>query len=742
MPTSFTVANLAQLNAAIQSIDLGGASSAPNTAYTITFAAPSGTLSLTGDLNAINLASNDTLTIVGAGEALDGGGTTRGLFVEAGTVAVNDLTIKNATATGGAGGDGFNGGGGGAGLGGGLFIGTAGTVTLGNVTFSNDVAQGGAGGNGGGGATGAGGGGMGGAGGGSSSSSGYAYGGGGGIGSGATGGLLVSGGTGIVSGALAGGKGASRDGKTTPGNGGTSGGGGGGGTGAGGGGGISGGNGSGLTSTGKGGTGGFGGGGGGAYQNGGGGGFGGGGGSGYNAGAGGFGGGGGGTNSYYTAKSGSGGVGAGHGGYFFAGSGGGGGGGLGAGGDIFVQQGGALILQSGSLSGGNANGGAAGSGGSGATAGKNAGGGVFMQGTETIALAPGAGQILTIADVISDQSGSLPAGVGTGKLDVEGPGTVVLSAGNTYVGDNMLNGGTLELVTKTSAGSGAIIFGGTAELRLDSAVLTNLVENFAVGDVIDLAAIAPADVKVTQTGTITSISGVQLLGTYDVGGPSGLLFAPDAGTGTLVTLACFAAGTHIATANGDVPVEHLSVGDKVCARFGGLVPVIWLGHRSVDCRHHPKPTQLWPVRVRAGAFGEGIPRSDLYLSPDHSVYVDGNLMPIRYLVNGVSIVQQAVDTLTYWHVELPAHDVLLADGLPAESFLDTGTSKADFANGGPAVTLHPDFSSLKWEASGCAPLIVSGPTLAAVRQRLEGRARLLFRRTVKRERTSPKRLVA
>ena len=44
MPTSFTVANLAQLNAAIQSIDLGGASSAPNTAYTITFAAPSGTL--------------------------------------------------------------------------------------------------------------------------------------------------------------------------------------------------------------------------------------------------------------------------------------------------------------------------------------------------------------------------------------------------------------------------------------------------------------------------------------------------------------------------------------------------------------------------------------------------------------------------------------------------------------------------------------------------------------------------
>jgi len=98
--------------------------------------------------------------------------------------------------------------------------------------------------------------------------------------------------------------------------------------------------------------------------------------------------------------------------------------------------------------------------------------------------------------------------------------------------------------------------------------------------------------------------------------------------------------------------------------------------------------------------------------------------------------------MTYWHVELPAHDVLLPEGLPAESCLDIGGIKAGFANGGPAVTLHPDSLPLKWEANGCAPLIISGPTLAAVRQRLEGRARLLFRRTVKRERTPPKRLVA
>ena len=78
--------------------------------------------------------------------------------------------------------------------------------------------------------------------------------------------------------------------------------------------------------------------------------------------------------------------------------------------------------------------------------------------------------------------------------------------------------------------------------------------------------------------------------------------------------------------------------------------------------------------MRAGAFSEGAPRRDLLLSPDHAVYIDDVLIPIRYLVNGVSIVQQTVDAVTYWHVELPEHDVLLAEGLPAESFLDTGAN--------------------------------------------------------------------
>jgi hypothetical protein len=58
------------------------------------------------------------------------------------------------------------------------------------------------------------------------------------------------------------------------------------------------------------------------------------------------------------------------------------------------------------------------------------------------------------------------------------------------------------------------------------------------------------------------------------------------------------------------------------------------------------------------------------------VHLDGVLIPVRHLLNGASIVQEPVDHVTYWHVELPTHGVLLAEGLPVESYLDTGNRPA------------------------------------------------------------------
>jgi phospholipase/lecithinase/hemolysin len=210
------------------------------------------------------------------------------------------------------------------------------------------------------------------------------------------------------------------------------------------------------------------------------------------------------------------------------------------------------------------------------------------------------------------------------------------------------------------------------------------------------------------------------------------LHPTDTGHKALATLAenelagtsCYAAGTHIATERGEVPVEALRVGDRVLSVLGGTARVTWLGYRRVDCRRHPKPHDVWPVRVAAGAFAANQPRRDLRLSPDHAVFVDNLLIPIRYLVNDATIVQEPADGVTYWHVELPMHDVLFAEGLPAESYLDTGNRGA-FINGGAAVHAHPDFALRVWAAQACAPLVLDGPLLVAAKRDLLARATVL-----------------
>jgi hypothetical protein len=118
-----------------------------------------------------------------------------------------------------------------------------------------------------------------------------------------------------------------------------------------------------------------------------------------------------------------------------------------------------------------------------------------------------------------------------------------------------------------------------------------------------------------------------------------------------------------------------------------------------------------------------VPHHDLYLSPDHAVFVDGVLIPVRHLINGVSIAQEQVAEVEYWHVELDRHDILLAEGLAAESYLDTGNRTA-FENAA-IVALHPDFApsaTEAWALRACAPMLERGPEVAAARARLADRA--------------------
>jgi hypothetical protein len=117
-----------------------------------------------------------------------------------------------------------------------------------------------------------------------------------------------------------------------------------------------------------------------------------------------------------------------------------------------------------------------------------------------------------------------------------------------------------------------------------------------------------------------------------------------------------------------------------------------------------------------------LPARALYLSPDHAILAEDVLVPVKYLLNGTSIAQLWVARVTYHHVELDCHEVILAEGLPAESYLSRG-DRAAFAGGG-AVALHPAWGieardlALESEALGYAPLRVCGPEVERLRARL------------------------
>jgi hypothetical protein len=191
-----------------------------------------------------------------------------------------------------------------------------------------------------------------------------------------------------------------------------------------------------------------------------------------------------------------------------------------------------------------------------------------------------------------------------------------------------------------------------------------------------------------------------------------------------IETACYVAGTRIRTPLGETAVEDLRAGDLVSTVEGRAEPVVWLGHREIACSRHPEPDAVWPVLIAPHAFARNQPARPLWLSPDHAVFANGALIPIKHLINGASVRQEKRARVTYWHVELPAHAVILAEGLPAESYLDTGNRQA-FANGGATVQLHPGFAPHEWERDAAAPLRQRGAVVERVRLRLLRRLPLL-----------------
>ena len=324
-------------------------------------------------------------------------------------------------------------------------------------------------------------------------------------------------------------------------------------------------------------------------------------------------------------------------------------------------------------------------------------------------------------------NGSQPGSNNAGILQINAGGTMeltgaVLNAATTTFTDNLTPSGTYivnnSVVDVTFADAAGV-------LKLDDiAGFAGTITTFQAGDSFVISGGTLSGPNISNGNTLTMSDAGPGAG---VGGIDSIIFASPINAagfnivnGNTVQVACFAAGTRIETDTGLVAVETLAAGDEVRTILGGPGRIVWIGSRTVDCGRHPRPEMVRPVRIARGAFGEDVPVRDLFVSPDHAIYVDGVLIPARYLVNGSTVRQVKWRRVLYYHVELARHDVMLAEGLPAESYLETG----DRANssGGNVMSLHPNFSARTWEMEGCAELVVTGRRLVAARQRVNARA--------------------
>ncbi|MEO0487029.1 MAG: Hint domain-containing protein [Pseudomonadota bacterium] len=137
---------------------------------------------------------------------------------------------------------------------------------------------------------------------------------------------------------------------------------------------------------------------------------------------------------------------------------------------------------------------------------------------------------------------------------------------------------------------------------------------------------------------------------------------------------CFCAGTLIATTGGPRPVERLEPGEQILTRDRGAQALRW-----VKSRHMRTTDALAPIRIAAGALGEGLPRRALRVSPQHRMLLRSNVAERIWGSQEVLIAAKKLLPLpgvrqepggrdvAYYHLLFDRHEVVFAEGAPSES---------------------------------------------------------------------------
>ncbi len=148
----------------------------------------------------------------------------------------------------------------------------------------------------------------------------------------------------------------------------------------------------------------------------------------------------------------------------------------------------------------------------------------------------------------------------------------------------------------------------------------------------------------------------------------------------IAMLVCFAGPTLIETALGQRPAIDIQVGDMVVTERGPM-PVRWVGHRRVTAAQMAANDKYRPVKICAGALGQGLPRADLWVSRQHRMLVSSPICERMFgqtdiLVSALKLtalpgihIDDQIAQITYVHLLFDQHEVVFAEGAPSESLL-------------------------------------------------------------------------
>ncbi len=335
-----------------------------------------------------------------------------------------------------------------------------------------------------------------------------------------------------------------------------------------------------------------------------------------------------------------------------------------------------------------------------------------------VAVDAGASWTLTSTDTIAagvtltELGGATVTSTGTlannGSILID-PSTMTLGGLSGTGSATIAAGSTLDVSGGIASGE-TIRFGGTGSYLYlgNPGSATGSVTNFDVGEAILLHGVTASSVTYSS-GTLTFAGGSFDLSLAAGGTPN----VTTTTKGAEFSLLCFCTDTHILTPSGERRVQELAVGDMVTTHRGDARRIEWIGSGKVLATRGRRNAAT-PVIVRKGALADNVPCRDLRVTKGHSLYLDDVLIPVEFLVNHRSIVwDDRAQEIALYHIELATHDVLLADGAPAESYRDDG-NRWLFQNANCSWDMTPRVS--------CAPVLTGGPLVDAAWRRVLDRA--------------------